>query len=1200
MVAPNIDIRVFDLTVYSPRISGAIVGCIGPATKGPVNEISDFTDEGNYVNFHGRPVDGHYAPRAALRYFRRGNQLKYVRIAGPNLSSATLTVYAADRETPILLLTASSPGTWANGLLSVAVTYNGTQNYNITVYYDGQAVETYVGLTNGVVVTRINNGSSRITAQLAPSAGAVFPGESINTITGALDRLPFAGGNDGAFASTDSESSSTSGVAGRRFYGYSSSVNAAGRTFQNILTITPALAAKAIVYGTVGMPVAPGSFTIRVQTGAGPTFVELSDDATGGYTPGAAGIGILNPSASTHKGFIDYRTGAWGVKLAAGSTFAGGTIDGIWIRASAESVGATAAGEESYAGTLSAGPCAVGFFNSAKALITVPVSEVVGVPAAGASAGSATAGLKTLAGWIVPGTVVLTPSHATLDVPAAVYDDGFGGWRTGPNGTGSTLTGAINYLTGVFTITWDPTGFAMPAAGSLAAEYDALVMDMGGGAVPGTGGSWIADEVEQVAAGAGVTVASSDVGAQTIRGPILPGTLRLAISLTSISADYTVYDDGVGGWLTKPRGTPGAASVTGTLNYDTGAWTVTLPGGGTVTINAVVTASYVSVAADQAARALRGAGLQTQGAGGTFVAGLLQEDPAASNGQNGSNYLDHRTGDFAIKLNLTPLGGGTQSFDVKDNGTLTAVYLPAEILGFGDGTTTTFTGVLSKAPYRRQANRLLGFQGSQASTAAAADAQTTYATLGATAAADHWTGNVALASDPANVLDMRDGETSIKWTSAPLREESVYVVAEEIVLHVECLYPGDIGNERATITEGFYVIVGADPSLAGTVMLQVLFAGVVQEQFGQAADVNELVTAVNDPVNGSKLVRVTEQVAGDLLPIDVKANQTCGLAGAFTMADVIGTKQGQTYTGMQLFSNDEVVPLHWLVIPGQWHRQVISAAQTLCEDPHRRALAVIPQPDLDDPLKFRDFVNGHYNALAAGGVARATVTVPYPPLVAIDSSQLTTITPWVNYFDAYGNKNVWEPSDGDIIERVAATPAPWQPIAGLRRGKINADKIRYSPSRGDRNLIYGLVGSTTEIINTIIKKEGRGLVLGGQRTAQRRASALDRINVRWTVNVIMNLLDAISQDFLFELNDSILWRDVTQACNRVLQPIVEQRGLTEAFVVCDGTTTSPEMQDGLELNAKLFIKVTPATEYITYDLILTPQGANFADIQVVG
>lgn len=1193
MPAPNIAINLFDLSVYSPQVSEAIVGCVGPATKGPVNTLTDITDEGTFTTKFGVPPDANlYAPRAGIRYLKGGNKLKFVRIAGPNLQTATLLLKADDGRTGVLLLSGVSSGSWANGALKASVVWNGTSSYDIVIYFSGQPVEEYRNLDNGIVVSKINNTSTRVRVALVSGAGTTFPAQTINPVTGGLDKRAFTGGDDGAFAKTDSSFSSTAGIAGKRFYG-KMDVVAGSRVFQNLLTIGAAQAGLATIRGTTGTPVAPGTFTIRVQTAAGPTFIELADNGKSGYGPGAGGLGFLIPSAGAHVGFVDYRTGSWGVKLVGGATtFLTGTVDAIWIRANAESAGATAKGVGAYAGNLSAGPIGVGFFNQNRFIMTVPVSEIAGVPTGGATSASSEAGLKTLAGWSVPGSVTLTPGHPTLTFPAPVYDDGFGGWRTGPNGTGTPVTGTLDYRTGVYSVTWPITGPTMPASGLLAADYASQLIDMGAGSVPGPAPGVFETLVISTSAVGGATATSADAGSIPLTLPIFPGSVKVVFSDVA-GSPFTVWDDGVGGWLSRPRGDPRAVAVTGTINYATGAWSITP--GAAITAASTITAFYTLAAFERSRRALRGTGPQFLANAAANAAGLDLSNPATADSFNGQNWLDHVTGQFAFKLSLITTGAAT--FDLADGGTLTAVYVPASILGYGDGTAVTFTGQLAPAPFRRQNNRLIGFQGAESSAAGSGDPQVTFAKLGATPTADFWVQNVALATDPANALDFRTGVASIKWVSAPLLDESVFVVAEETVLNARCLYPGDIGNERAVLTDGLFVTLDADPTLAGSLRFRVSFGTEVVESFGQALGLDELVAKVNDPTNGSTFVRVSETDASSFLAPDVSAAQNSGLAGAFTLADVIGTKIGQVYTGLQLFQNEENVAVNFIMIPGQWHRQVITALQTLCERKRRRCMGIVPIPDEVDPFEHRNFVNGYY-ITGPGGTATATARVPYPPLTAIDSSQLAVVGPWVGYFDAYANVNVFEPMDGDVGELVATTPQPWFPIAGERRGGVNADTVRYSASQDDRDLLYGPVGNETEILNLVVAVEGQGLQLTGQRTAQRAPTSLDRINVRWTINVLMNLLSLQARRFLFELNDPILWREATAEINSLLKPIIERRGLRDAYVVIDQTTNPSELVDQLQMNGNLFVKPPLAVEYINFGLILTPSGADFASIVV--
>jgi phage tail sheath protein FI len=291
-----------------------------------------------------------------------------------------------------------------------------------------------------------------------------------------------------------------------------------------------------------------------------------------------------------------------------------------------------------------------------------------------------------------------------------------------------------------------------------------------------------------------------------------------------------------------------------------------------------------------------------------------------------------------------------------------------------------------------------------------------------------------------------------------------------------------------------------------------------------------------------------------------------------------------------------------MMIPGQWHAPVVNALQALCERPGRRCIGIVPTPEADDAFDTRDFVNGEFNS-GPGLPPVPTAVVPFPPTTLLDSRFLAVFDPWVVYLDQFTNQNVTEPPDGDIAALVANTDseaAPWFPIAGGRRGQVLAEGVKYSTELSDRNLLYGLVGQRTEIVNSIVAFANRGLQLAGQRTAQRAATALDRINVQWTLNVIINALDAGAKDFVFELNDTILWREIKSFVENVLGPIKERRGLQDFHVIVDNTTTTANDIDNLTVRVKVFIKPARAAEFLDFDVILTPTGADFADVVATG
>jgi len=1214
MVSPGIDINVFDASVFAPATSNAIVGVVGPATRGPVNRLEDFADEGAFVERYGRPlIERMHAVRAGNRYLKSGNQLKFSRAAGSLLATAAASLLDATGLVPVLGIVAADAGTWANpdgDNIQVAIVHNpgagGPTSYNVYVYRRNNQVETYLNQDNGIVETSINGGSSLIRVTLANGAGTTFPAETTNVVTGELDRVNLDGGDDGAFASTRSPDSSTGPLAGKRFHGTQNPV-AGSRVFEDVLTIPGTLAGLATYYGTLGGPVVPGTVTLRAETAAA-VFQELADSAPGAPGIEQSGVGVLEPSAGAAVGYIDYRTGAFALRLDGATFFVGGTIGGIWVGGQTEAVGSTTRGLGAYSGGLSDGPVAPGFFNANKAVLVYSVEEQVGDVPLGASAADSTDPLlKGLAGYIVPGTVVLSPSTATTDpLPPAIYDDGLGGLRTAPLGGGVAVPGGtIDYITGAWaTTTWDPVGgvaFPGVTAAQLQATYDVQIVNQGGNAVPGDVGTYQLAEPLDTSAAGGASADDTNGTAVRIAGPIFPGSLVLRIADVA-GSPFVAYDNGLGGWLTHRRGDPRQAAVTGTIDYDTGEWSITP--GAAITATTAIECDYTSAVRTQAQRALRGSTSQILGTAAEAAWGLAQTAPAAANSLRGSDFLNHETGAFGFTLNLQTTG--TQTFDVADAAPITAVYTPATILGFGDGTETTFTGELGLPPYRRAAGRLRAFQSGQISLAGAGDPQVAQAALGASSADDFWLDNVVVATDPDNFLSFGSGLTSIQWTGAPVREEAVFVIAEDTVGHLTARYVGDIGNERPILADGLWFEVEQDPSTDPvtnpTLRLLVRFGATeIVESFGQRSTLQELADAVNDPVNGSDFVRIAVTSIGSTLTVDVDGTQAIGLTGAFTVGDIVGARVGQTYTGIQQFQNAELVPLNFVATPGQWHRQVIIALQTLASRRGRNAIGLVPLFNTTDPFAHRDFINGEFNSAGIGQPAVATAVVPFPPAAELNSKFLATPGQWVTYLDEYVAQEVEEPGEGECLRLIGNTDRvakPWFPIAGFRRGNLTVSDIAYSPSRDDRDLLYGLVGNRTECLNVFINRVGRGLALFGQRTLQRNPSSTDRINVQWTINVIQNLIDFVSQEFLFELNDTTLYREMEATLNDILAPIVERRGLEDAHVEVSPSTTTPDDVNNLRVRGKLFITPARAVENIEYDLILTPSGADFSEVRI--
>jgi len=1201
MTIPGFYISEEELSLNVPQDSDLIVGLIGPASKGDVGVLNDFLSEPNFVEAHGRPVNRHYGPRAGIRFLQQGNRLKYVRVAGSLLSYGSLNLYGNGEL--ILVVSAASPGSWANGDVTIGVTQNSPTEYNLRVYYKGRAVsgEYFQNLTNGDVATKINGVSSYITVAVASGAGTTAPDETRDPVTGALVPLAISGGDDGAFASTRAADSSTGGIAGKRFYGMNDAVPGS-RVFHNIRTIGASEAGLTEYRGNAGMPVQPGTFVVRVQSGAGPAvYQELTDDEDDTLASGMAynGVGLLRDAGSVHRGFINYRTGEWGVQLNGGPTgLLGGTIDGIWVRGRSETAGATLSGQASYAGALASPEACPGSVSCMRVQFHVPMADTICTDSgiAAAQHDSADPNCQVMDGYLVPGGVSVTAP--TVSGTQTVYDDGFGGWRTAPDGGGTPVVGTLNYRTGAWDITFP---VQVPANSPITAAYEMVVSDAGGNALAGNGGTYrAADQVCTNATGGAAQIDSADLNCTPMANlPIVPGSVRFVCSdVGGPGTPETVYDDGVGGLCTLRRGDPNAVDVVGSIDYATGAWDITFSGN--VQAGATIDASYVDSAESLNVHALRGS------------AGRMDNtDPAAGNNYKGLNWLDYQGGTWAMAFSL----GATK--DVQNNGAIYAVYQHGELLGWGDGTTTAFSGTIEDAPLRSQSDRALAFQaGSQFIPAAG----TTQMAKAVAAAADYWDQNVA-GGAAANPIDFSTGVTQVTWSAAPYNGEAVFVVSEEVVGHVTCQWTGSIGNERATISDGLYAILDQSPTDATKLRFRVMFndgtGSVAVESWDLLDDFADLVASVNaTDGTGSNLVTIED--SGLSTEPDVAAQQDLGMAGAFTNADIIGAKTGSTYSGLHLFQNTDVVAVDVLGAPGQWHRQIADAGVSLCEEEGRRALWLFSFPDFTTPEGMDndlpgvrsidlaqdsvDFTNGHYNAAVTGGIARPNAWVPYPPLSTVDSDYTGGWAFYLNYYCQYSDQDVWEGPEGDFAQLLAKTDRDqerWFPVAGLNRGKFkNVNTVRYSPDRADRTLMYDFDGVVQNVVNPIRYKEGAGIFIDGQRTMDRTAGARDRLNARLLLNKLGNLLELANMRYEFELADPILWRQVEATGRLIVQPMIAKRGLYDAELVCDKTTNTAAVIDDNSCVARLMLQITKAAEKIFYDIIIVPTGVSFEEVLV--
>jgi hypothetical protein len=214
-------------------------------------------------------------------------------------------------------------------------------------------------------------------------------------------------------------------------------------------------------------------------------------------------------------------------------------------------------------------------------------------------------------------------------------------------------------------------------------------------------------------------------------------------------------------------------------------------------------------------------------------------------------------------------------------------------------------------------------------------------------------------------------------------------------------------------------------------------------------------------------------------------------------------------------------------------------------------------------------------------------------IAAYDSNYAATYFPWMKYYDAENDDMIWLPSSIFAIAQIAYNDKvafPWYAPAGLTRGKImDAASVKYQLTQEQRDDLYD------DRINPIAIFRGEGMVVWGQKTLQKTATALDRINVRRMLIRAKKLIGNVSMKLLFEPNNPAIWNKFKNEANPILENIAAQNGLYKFKVVMDGTNNTSDSIDRNELHGAIYLQPTKAIEAIYLNFIITKTGVDFSE-----
>jgi len=268
--------------------------------------------------------------------------------------------------------------------------------------------------------------------------------------------------------------------------------------------------------------------------------------------------------------------------------------------------------------------------------------------------------------------------------------------------------------------------------------------------------------------------------------------------------------------------------------------------------------------------------------------------------------------------------------------------------------------------------------------------------------------------------------------------------------------------------------------------------------------------------------------------------------------------------------NPESFDINLLAIPGvnyEQHPYIAQYAIDVCED-------------RQDCFYIMDLAS--YGATIATAISTAG---------SIDSNYAAGWYPWVKVLNTNTNRYMWAPPSVVLPEVFGFSDnaaAEWFAPAGLNRGGIpGATQVKSRLNRANRDELY------ENKVNPIATFPGQGIVAWGQKTLQKKASALDRINVRRLLIAMKKFVASSSRYLVFEQNTEATRNRFLNIVNPYLASVQERQGLYAFRVVMDDTNNTPDVIDRNHLVGQIYLQPARAAEFIVLDFNIMPTGATF-------
>lgn len=218
-------------------------------------------------------------------------------------------------------------------------------------------------------------------------------------------------------------------------------------------------------------------------------------------------------------------------------------------------------------------------------------------------------------------------------------------------------------------------------------------------------------------------------------------------------------------------------------------------------------------------------------------------------------------------------------------------------------------------------------------------------------------------------------------------------------------------------------------------------------------------------------------------------------------------------------------------------------------------------------------------------------TIPEVRSVAqrVNSNYAATYWPWLQMYSSTGRLE-WVPASTIIMGVYTFTDhisAPWFAPAGMTRGSVQGVvQPEKKLLKQHRDELY------KKNVNPISILPGNGITIYGQKTLQKKATALDRVNVRRLMIELKKHIKDMAAGILFEHNTKEIRNQFKGALDSYLESVVQRRGLYTFKTIVDEVNT-PDVIDRNEFRCQIYVQPTKVIEFIYIDFTITNTGVEF-------